>query len=44
VRRITTEQQTISKYAQRIAEQHPKTRMGIACHHLKDFSRRLERA
>jgi exodeoxyribonuclease VII large subunit len=44
VRRITTEQQTISKYAQRIAEQHPKTRIGIACQHLKDFSRRLERA
>jgi exonuclease VII large subunit len=44
VRRITTEQQTISKYAQSIAEQHPKTRIGIACQHLKDFSRRLERA
>ena len=44
VRRITTEQQTISRYAQRIAEQHPKTRIGIACQHLKDFSRRLERA
>ena len=44
VRRITSEQQTISKYAQRIAEQHPKTRIGIACQHLKDFSRRLERA
>ena len=44
VRRITSEQQTISKYAQRIAEQHPKTRIGIACQHLKEFSRRLERA
>ena len=43
-RRITTEQQAISKYAQRILEQHPKTRIGIACQHLKDFSRRLERA
>jgi len=43
-RRITTEQQAISKYAQRIVEQHPKTRIGIACQHLKDFSRRLERA
>jgi len=42
--RITTEQQAISKYAQRIVEQHPKTRIGIACQHLKDFSRRLERA
>jgi exonuclease VII large subunit len=43
-RRITTEQQAISKYAQRIVQQHPKTRIGIAYQHLKDFSRRLERA
>ena len=43
-RRITTEQQAISGYAQRIAEQHPKGRIGIACQQLKDFSRRLERA
>ena len=43
-RRITTEQQALSKYAQRIVEQHPKTRIGIAYQHIKDFSRRLERA
>tara|TARA_B100000989_G_scaffold183051_1_gene137687 strand:+ start:1536 stop:2891 length:1356 start_codon:yes stop_codon:yes gene_type:complete len=42
--RITTEQQALNKYAQRIVEQHPKTRIGIAYQHLKDFSRRLERA
>jgi exodeoxyribonuclease VII large subunit len=43
-RRITTEQQVLSKYAKRIVGQHPKTRIGIAYQHFKDFSRRLERA
>ena len=42
-RRITTEQQSLSKYTQRIVEQHPKTRIGIAYQSLKYFSRRLER-
>lgn len=43
-RRISTEQQTVNACAQRIAEQHPKTRIGIASQHLEDFSRRLARA
>jgi exodeoxyribonuclease VII large subunit len=43
-RRLSKEQQAISNCAQRIAKQHPRTRIGIACQHLKDFSRRLERA
>ncbi|MGZ0654335.1 exodeoxyribonuclease VII large subunit [Coraliomargarita sp. W4R72] len=43
-RRISSEQQALGKYAQRIAEQHPKTRLGIANQHLVDCSRRLERA
>ncbi len=43
-RRITSGQQTLSHYAQRIAEQHPKTRIGMANQHLTDASRRLERA
>ena len=43
-RRITSEHQALSQYAQRIVEQHPKTRIGIAYQSLKDFSRRLERA
>ena len=28
----------------RITQQHPKTRIGVACQHIKDFSRRLEYA
>ena len=43
-RRITTEQQVLNKYAQRVVEQHPKSRIGIAYQHFKDLSRRLERA
>lgn len=43
-RRISREQQTLGGYGQRIAEQHPKTRIGIAQQHLEDFARRLERA
>jgi exodeoxyribonuclease VII large subunit len=43
-RRISCEQHALSGYAQRMAEQHPKTRIGIAQQHLKDCSRRLERA
>jgi exodeoxyribonuclease VII large subunit len=43
-RRLSKEQQAISNCAQGIAKQHPRTRIGIACQHLKDFSRRLERA
>jgi len=43
-RRLSDEQQALGGYAQRIAEQHPKTRLGIASQHLADFSRRLERA
>lgn len=43
-RRIGTELQALSSYAQRIAEQHPKTRLGMADQHLTDCSRRLERA
>ena len=42
--RLSTEQKTINIFRQRITQQHPKTRIGIAYQHLKDFSRRLERA
>jgi exodeoxyribonuclease VII large subunit len=42
--RITSEQQTLANYAQRITEQHPKTRLGIAKQHLTDYSRRLARS
>ncbi|WPJ95295.1 exodeoxyribonuclease VII large subunit [Coraliomargarita algicola] len=43
-RRISTEQQALAKYAQRIAEQHPKTRLGIAEQNLANCARRLQRA
>jgi exodeoxyribonuclease VII large subunit len=43
-RRIVTEQQALSQFAQRIAERHPKTRLGIAKQHLSNSSRRLRRA
>lgn len=43
-RRISDGQQTLAHCAQRMAEQHPKTRIGVAGQHLGDFSRRLERA
>jgi exodeoxyribonuclease VII large subunit len=43
-RRINAEQQTIHQLGQRIIEQHPKTRIGMAGQHLADFSRRLERS
>ncbi|MBT62222.1 MAG: exodeoxyribonuclease VII large subunit [Puniceicoccaceae bacterium] len=43
-RRITNEQQALARYAQRIAEQHPKTRLGIADQHLTNSARRLKRA
>ncbi|MDQ8194610.1 exodeoxyribonuclease VII large subunit [Coraliomargarita sp. SDUM461004] len=43
-RRIANEQQSLARCAQRITEQHPKTRLGIAAQHLSDYSRRLERA
>ena len=43
-RRISSEQQALAGYTQRITEQHPKMRIGIGHQHLKDFSRRLERA
>ena len=43
-RRLSNEQQTISIFGQRISQQHPKTRIGIALQHLKDSSRRLEHA
>lgn len=42
-RRLSTEQQTLGGLAQRVAEQHPKTRLGIAAQHLSNYSRRLER-
>lgn len=42
--RISSEQQTLANYAQRITEQHPKTRLGIAKQHLADYSRRLARS
>lgn len=43
-RRINAEQQTIHQLGQRIIEQHPKTRIGMAGQHLANFSRRLERS
>ena len=43
-RRLSIEQQTISILGQRIVQQHPKSRIGIAFQHLKDSSRRLEHA
>lgn len=43
-RRIATEQQRLSRCGQRIAEAHPKTRLGIANQHLAGAVRRLERA
>ncbi len=43
-RRLSTKKQAIGIYGQRITKQHPKTRIGIAFQHLKDFSRRLEHA
>lgn len=43
-RRINAGQQTIHRLGQRIIEQHPKTRIGMAGQHLANFSRRLERS
>ena len=43
-RRLSTEQQAINIFGQRITQQHPKTRISVACQHIKDFSRRLEYA
>ncbi|MFT5837291.1 MAG: exodeoxyribonuclease VII large subunit [Candidatus Azotimanducaceae bacterium] len=43
-RRIASGQQTLGGYAQRIAEQHPKTRIGIGRQHLLNSSGRLKRA
>ena len=43
-RRLSTEQQAINIFGQRITQQHPKTRISVACQHIKDFSRRLENA
>jgi len=43
-RRISDGRQTLARCAQRMAEQHPKTRIGMAGQHLGDFERRLERA
>ena len=42
--RLSTEQKAINIFGQRITEQHPKTRLCIACQNLKDFSRRIEHA
>ena len=43
-RRIVSQQQALAQFAQRIAEQHPKTRLGIAEQHLANSSKRLQRA
>lgn len=43
-RRISNELQALARYAQRLAEQHPKARIGIAGQHLDDVARRLVRA
>jgi exodeoxyribonuclease VII large subunit len=43
-RRLTREKERLNNYTQRITEQHPKTRLGIAQQHLEHSTRRLERA
>lgn len=43
-RRLAAGQQTLNHYGQRITEQHPKTRIGMAGQTLGDLSRRLERS
>ncbi len=41
---LSTMHKAINIFRQRIIQQHPKTRLGIACQHLKDLSRRIELA
>lgn len=43
-RRIAEGQQALARCGQRLSEQHPKTRIGMAGQLLGDFSRRLARA
>lgn len=43
-KRISDEQQTLARYAQVIAEQHPKTRIQLARQNLINRSHRLQRA
>lgn len=43
-KKISDEQQTLAQFAQRITEQHPKTRLRLAKQYLGESSRRLTRA
>jgi exodeoxyribonuclease VII large subunit len=43
-KRISTGQQSLGRFAQRITEQHPKTRIRLAQQHVEASSRRLQRA